>query len=409
MNISFIGLGKLGLPLASLFANAGNSVLCLDKNKKILKTLSRKEIPFFEPNLEEVFGCAKENIVGFTDSYYRVVQDTSCAVILVNTQLGESGYSSDLVESAVGDIAVNLRDSDKPYFTIILSSTVLPGTIKGKLIPMVENISGRVFGQGFGFSYVPDFVRLGSVIKDFINPEFLLIGSANDLDFTTTRDLFKSIRNSNCPEYGLTLEEAEIAKIALNAYVVNKISFANFLGRLCNGLENVDVHKITQAIGTDKRISHHFFKSGTPYGGTCFTRDTNAFMKFADERGYDAGNMTFSERVNDLVLKDLLASVSTEEFESVGLLGLSFKAGSPVTVGSPSVDLAGELISLGKKVYVYDSLAEFNAVQLPLLQCETAQDCIDNSDAVVIMHPDKNFKRLQYHDRFVVDFWGVIS
>ena len=140
MNISFIGLGKLGLPLACCLAKSGNMVLGVDKNEYVLEKLSNNELPFYEPGLTDIF--PHDNLIGFTDSYHRAVEETEASIILVNTQLGDTGYSAEFVESALTDLAVNLKKSDKEYHLIVLSSTVLPGTIS-KLIKLVEKISGR--------------------------------------------------------------------------------------------------------------------------------------------------------------------------------------------------------------------------------------------------------------------------
>ena len=296
MNISFIGLGKLGLPLACCLAEAGNKVLGVDKNEYVLEKLNKDELPFYEPGLSQLF--PHPYLTGFTDSYQRAVDETEASIILVNTQLGDSGYSAEFVESALTDLAVNLKKSDKEYHLMVLSSTVLPGTI-ANLIKLVEKISGRKFGEGFGFSYVPDFVKLGSVINDFLNPEFFLIGANNEEDHRRTQSIWEHFHKNAPPHKYLTLEEAEVAKVALNAYVVSKISFANFLGQLCDCMENVDVHKITDTIGIDKRISPHFFGFGTPFGGTCFPRDTAAFIKFAETQAKEAKHNKFCNEVNE--------------------------------------------------------------------------------------------------------------
>ena len=154
---------------------------------------------------------------------------------------------SEFVESALTDLSVNLRRSKKDYHLIIISSTVLPGSIS-KLIHLVEKISNRKYGKGFGFAYVPDFVRLGNVIYDFKNPEFFLIGANNQRDITMVEEIWEDFHENNPPVKILTLEEAEVAKVSLNAFIVNKIAFVNFLGQLCDGMGNVDVHKITDAI-----------------------------------------------------------------------------------------------------------------------------------------------------------------
>ncbi len=405
MNISFIGLGKLGLPLAGLLAK-NNKVLCIDKNEYVLSQLSEGKLPFYEPGLKELLLKVSDNIIDYTDSYKRAVRETDAAVILVNTQLGDNGYSAEFVESAITDLAINLKKSDKGYFTVILSSTVLPGTIVEELIPLFEKISGRKYGTGFGFSYVPDFVKLGSVLHDFENPEFFAIGANKEKDYQITHDIFNGVHQNECQEFKLTLEETEVAKVSLNAFIVNKITFANFLGMMCDGMDNVSIHNVTSVIGLDRRISPYFFRSGTPYGGTCFPRDALAFIKFAKDRGLKAKNLMFAEETN----KDLQQFIfdKCRRFEKVGVLGVSFKPTSPVTIGSPSRALINSLLKDNKTVNTYDKLEETHInLNLHTVECATAQDCIDKSEVVVIMHPDKDFSKLNYDNVELIDLWGV--
>ncbi len=404
MNISFVGLGKLGLPLACCLAQSGNKVLGVDKNEYVLETLSEGKLPFYEPGLDEIFPHV--NFIGFTDSYQRAINETDATIILVNTQLGDNGYSSEFVEDALTDLALNLKKSQKEKHLIVLSSTVLPGTIK-KLIKLVEKISKRKYGDGFGFSYVPDFVKLGNVIEDFKNPEFFLVGANNMEDIIDTQSIWYKFHQNDAPKKILTLEEAEIAKVALNAYIVNKITFANFLGQLCEGIENVNVHNVTKTIGIDKRISPYFFGYGTPYGGTCFPRDTSAFIKFAKDRKKTAKNLIFAEEVNEMVYKSILDKVKVHK--KVGVLGISFKPNSPVVIGSPSARLIKDLLDLNAEVNGYDPIFEsYSNLDLTINTFSDPQDCIDNSDVVVIMHPDKRYSGLNYCDKDIIDYWGVV-
>jgi UDPglucose 6-dehydrogenase len=404
MNISFVGLGKLGLPLACCLAQSGNKVLGVDKNEYVLDTLSEGRLPFYEPGLDKIFPHV--NFIGFTDSYQRAIDETEATIILVNTQLGDNGYSSEFVEDVLTDLAMNLRKSAKENHLIVLSSTVLPGTIK-KLIKLVEKISKRKYGEGFGFSYVPDFVKLGNVIEDFKNPEFFLVGANNMDDIVSTQSIWYRFHENEPPKEILTLEEAEIAKVALNAYIVNKITFANFLGQLCEGIENVDVHNITKTIGLDKRISPYFFGYGTPYGGTCFPRDTSAFIKFANDRKKTAKNLIFAEEVNEMVYKSILDKVNSHK--KVGVLGISFKPNSPVVIGSPSARLIRDLLDLNIEVNGYDPISEsYTNLDLNINTFSDPQECINNSEVVVIMHPDKRYSKLNYYDKSTIDYWGIV-
>ena len=408
MNISFIGLGKLGLPLACCLAQSGNRVLGVDKNEYVLEKLNNNELPFYEPGLTDIF--PNDNLIGFTDSYQRAVDETEASIILVNTQLGDSGYSAEFVESALTDLAVNLKKSEKEYHLIVLSSTVLPGTI-AKLIKLVEKISGRKFEEGFGFSYVPDFVKLGNVIKDFLNPEYFIIGSNNKKDCYTTESIWSDFHQNAPPHKYLTLEETEVAKVASNAYIVSKITFANFLGQLCDGMENVNVHQITNSIGIDKRISPHFFGFGTPFGGTCFPRDTAAFIKFAETQGKEAKHIKFCNEVNESLYHDILNKCG--QVQRVGVVGVSFKPNSPVTIGSPSIRLIHDLLKQGRLVYTYDELEEtydkLNGREQNIIKCESAQECVDRSDVEVFMHPSRKYSTLEVKGKTLVDNWGIFS
>lgn len=414
MNISFIGLGKLGLPLACCLARSGNRVLGIDKNEYFIKKLNNKELPFYEPDLKKYFLYddvnPHPNFIGFTESYENIFDQTDATIILVNTQDENGGYSSSIVESVLTEFSQYFKESNKDYHLIVLSSTVLPGTIKN-LIKLVEDISGKKYGEKFGFSYVPDFVKLGNVIKDFKNPEFFLVGANNQEDVAITQSIWYKFHDNDPPRKVLTLEESEIAKVALNAFIVNKITFANFLGQLCDGIDNVNVHNITSTIGLDKRISPYFFGYGTPYGGTCFPRDTTAFIKFSEDRGKEAKHLLFAEEVNSMVYQSILDKVKT--YEKIAILGVSFKPNSPVTIGSPSVVLIKDLQLNGKEIYCHDFIEEtfdnLNLFQnIKVVTCSQVQECIDNSEVVVIMHPDKKYKKFDYSKVNVVDYWSIL-
>ena len=408
MNVSFIGLGKLGLPLACCLAQSGNKILGVDKNEYVLDKLNNKKLPFYEPGLTDIF--PHRNLIGFTDSYSKALRETDASIILVNTQLGDSGYSSEFVESALTDLAVNLKRSDKDYHLIVLSSTVLPGSIKN-LIHLVEKISDRKYGKGFGFSYVPDFVRLGNVIYDFKNPEFFLIGANNKRDIGMVEEIWKDFHENDPPLKILTLEEAEVAKVSLNAFIVNKIAFVNFLGQLCDNMHNVNVHKITDAIGLDKRISPYFFKFGTPYGGTCFPRDTAAFIKFASDRKYEAKHLKFADEVNENLYQSILNKCI--KHKRVGVVGVSFKPNSPVVIGSPSARLISDLVENDIEVFAYDELEEtfdnLNGLRGNIVECKSPQDCVDKSDIVAIMHLDNKFSSLDISGKGLIDYWGTVA
>lgn len=403
--ISFIGLGKLGLPLACCLATSGYKVIGLDKDLKKLELLSKKRVPFFEPELDTAFEESFENFVDFSSDLHLSIKETDITVILLNTQVKNLGYSASTVLEVIETMADDLSKSKKDYHLFILSSTVPPGTCK-KIIEIISNKTRRKLGEGFGFSYVPDFVKLGTVIKDFKNPEFFLVGANNQNDFDSTYNLWKKVHQNNSPSFHLTIEETEIAKIALNAYIINKITFANHLSLLCENLDNVNVHSITKVIGLDKRISPYFFSAGAPYGGTCFPRDVDVYIKFSQSQNTPANHLIFAEQIN----KSVLTKIATDSMngEVIAILGISFKPNSPVTVESPSLALIQLLQNQGKKVIGFDYLPSSYDFDTGNMQISRdPQDAVDQADTIVLMHPDPRFKKLNINGKHIVDPWGL--
>lgn len=406
MNISFIGLGKLGLPLACCLAESGHKIIGVDSNQQVIRELQNKRLPFYETGLQSLFDMSYDNFDCFTHDYEYAIQNSSATIILVNTQLGDKGYSTHVVDSVISQLCDVLKKKTE-YHLIILSSTVPPESCNS-IVETIMRKTCKEHGKDFGFTYVPDFVKLGSVIKDFKNPEFFMVGGNLKKAIDMTKDIFSPLHYNDCPEYSCSLLEAEIAKVALNAFIVLKISFANFLGILCDTYHTVNVHKITEIIGNDKRISPHFFKSGAPYGGTCFPRDTAAFIDFANRKSYDAKHISFCEEVNDLIIERIIQKIENRKCKNIGILGVSFKPDSPVTIGSPSVRLINELVEK-YNVNVFDCLEETykNLNNDKVNTWLNAQDCINNSDCVIIMHMDKYFSELDYSKTMIIDMWGI--
>lgn len=406
MNISFIGLGKLGLPF-SLCLSKNNKILGIDKNKETVNKLKNEEIPFYEPGLEKLFKKNRNNFIDFTNSYENIIELTDATFILVNTQDKIGGYSSNLIERVLQEFSSEFKNHTKDYHLIVLSSTVLPGTCN-KMIKLIEEKSGKIYKENFGFVYIPDFVAIGNIIHDFLNPDFFLVGSDNKKDFEIVKEVFKDFHKNNPEVKNLNLRESEIAKISLNAYVVTKITFANFLSNTCKNMKDVNVKNITSTIGLDKRISSHFFEGGSPYGGTCFPRDVDAFIKFCDSNNMDAKHLKFSEEVNEMVYDNIIKSL--QKFNRVGILGISFKPNTSVTIGSPSLRIIKELEIKGIKINIYDKIEEtlFN-LENNITKYQDPQKCINNSDAVIIMHRDKYFTEFDYSEKEILDPWGLLN
>ena len=261
--ISFVGLGKLGLPLATCFAKRGVDVLAVDRNVELIDTLDEGKVPWKEVGLDMNISEA-ENHIKYSKTY-EGVENTNTTIILVNTpsNKADGSFSNVYVEQTILSICERLDPQRNLGHHFILSSTVMPRTINKTLIPLIENALPWSIARGdFGFSFVPDFVALGNIIDDFENPDFLLIGSSAEKYGLAAHELYINIVADGTPVSFLSLAEAELAKVSLNAYITTKISFANFLKLYAErSSEQIDPVKVAMAIGQDSRIGRKYFRS----------------------------------------------------------------------------------------------------------------------------------------------------
>ena len=397
--ITLIGLGKLGLPLLTTFAFSGQKILGIDIDQEKINNLKDKKLPFYEPNLEEYLEKSFSNIEVSSD-FSKAVEETDVAIILVNTPSNERGeFSNEYIFSAVGEISKELKNSQKEDFLFIISSTVMPETHE-EIIGKIERISGRTLNNGFGMAHVPDLVALGSVIKDFENPDLVILGESDEKYGDLVESIYEKIIKNNAPFIRMSLLESEITKVSLNAYITMKISFANFIGNIADKY-GCDPHNITKALGYDKRISPYYIKSGLSFGGTCFPRDTWAFIRMSENIGLDALHIKATQTINELQNKILFNKVSIYDDKKIGIVGLSFKPDTSVTTESAGYFLYNELKKGGYDVVGFDPLVNTDHMV-------NLQEFVDICDALVIIHNDKDlYKNIIFGNKILVDPWGL--
>lgn len=376
--IALFGLGKLGLPLAVILSQH-YKVLGIDVDKNKVTNLKNGVTPFFEPNLDEYL---KNNIKNITfnhlDEYN--LNDFDVAIILVNTPSdNQGGFSNQYIYDVIKDISKKLKNSNKKDFLFILSSTVMPGS-HVDIIKEIERLSDKKLNDDFGFVYIPDLVALGNVITDFENPDLVILGESNEKYGEVALDLYSKFIKNNAPHVRMKLIESEISKVSLNAYITMKISFANFIGNISEKY-NCNPNNITKALGYDKRISPYYIKSGLPFGGTCFPRDTWAFIRMSENIGLDAQHIKATQKINENQHENLFNKVKNYKDKKIGILGISFKPKTSVTVESAGYILYEKLKHLGYSVYGCDELVtdvefDYNSIK----------EFIDSSDVIVITH-----------------------
>ena len=399
--ILLVGLGKLGLPLLSTFAKNGQEIIGIDIDKEKIKTLKNGNTPFYEPNLENYLKLGDKNIT-YDENFENNVLDVDIVVILVNTPSDNNGeFSNQYVFDAVETISKSLKKTNKKDFLFVISSTIMPGS-HIEIVNKIETISGRKLNENFGVVYIPDLVALGSVINDFENPDLVILGESNDKYGSIAQTLYSKIYKNSPPIVRMSLIESEISKVSLNAYITMKISFANFLGNICEKF-GVTSNNVTKSLGYDRRISPYYIKSGLAFGGTCFPRDTWAFIKMSENVGLDATHIKSTQIINENQNKLLFDKVSEFNHKTIGIIGLSFKPETSVITESPGYILYEKLKKLNYKIITFDNLVITD-------DSKSLNEVVDLSDILVVSHNDKKLeiiKELNIHNKPIINPWGL--
>lgn len=419
--ISVVGLGKLGQCIAVCFAVKGYEVIGIDIDENTVNSINNGVSSIVEPRLQEFILKAGDKLKA-TLNHEEAIDKTDITFIMVSTPSNPDGsFSNRNVESVLKSLAEALGKSDKKYHLFVISCTVMPGSIEESFIPLIEQISGRILNDGFGICYNPYFIALGSVIKNFLNPDFIVIGESDKFAGDQVAAIHQRICENNPSIFQMSLVNAEIAKISLNCYITTKISFANTLANLCERIPGADVDTITQAIGTDKRITPYYLRGGLSYGGTCFPRDTAAFKALAKKYGHQEELISAVEKINKYQDEHLaalvLSNIAATGNKKASILGLSFKPDTPVIVESPAIKLIQKLLERDVEVTVYDPLAMENTKAVfgnSIQYANSAKDCISRSPLCIITTQWTEFKviddsYIENKPYIVIDCWRILD
>jgi UDPglucose 6-dehydrogenase len=421
MHISVVGLGKLGAPLAAVLADRGHHVVGVDSSPDAVNAINEGRGPVQEPGLDALVAAGRSRLTATTDGAAAAASSEATFIIVPTPSLPSGLFSTKYVLDAIDTIGRGLRRTTA-YHLVVVTSTVAPGTMDADIAPALERASGRRLGTSLGLCYNPEFIALGSVIRDMQNPDFVLIGESDRRAGDTLEQIQRSVVGDSTPVRRMNLVNAEVAKIAVNTYVTTKISYANMLSELCEHLPGGDVSVVTDAIGLDKRIGTRFFKAALGYGGPCFPRDNAAFLAVARARGVNGDIAAATDTVNRRQVSRLAATVESYlagTDQRVAVLGLSYKPDTNVVEESQGVMLANRLASDGKVVTVFDPAALDNAATFlaPSVQpAASLADCVTAADVVVVTVAWPQFRDLSTliatlprRRRVIVDCWRIID
>jgi UDPglucose 6-dehydrogenase len=417
MRVAVIGLGKLGAPLAAVLASKGNEVLGVDVNARAVELLNEGRAPVGEPGLQALVSASRERLNGTTD--VAAAAGAELSILLVPTPSDDRGaFSNEYLLTALDGLGRGLAASDD-YHVVVVGSTVMPGSCYSEIRSALERASTRRVGETLGLCYSPEFIALGNVIRDLLEPDMVLIGESDTRAGDVLEELYADVCENDPPFRRMSLVNAELTKIAVNTYVTMKISYANTLADVCERLPGADVDAVTEALGLDSRIGRKYLRGAIAYGGPCFPRDNKAFGVFARDHGAEPLLAEATDLINSAQI-DRLARIVQSRLnvgDAVGILGLAYKPDTGVIDESPGVALARLLGEAGYEVHVYDPVAMDAALGVlgGLARGSTsAADVLTRSAVTVITTPWPEFAELPIHAiqregrPVVIDCWRLL-
>jgi len=396
MKVSVFGLGYVGTVSAGCFAADGHKVIGVDVNADKVTAINDGRSPVVEPGLPDLLrsAVAAERLRATTDPT-DAVRDSEVSLICVGTPSRRNG-SLDLthLERVCEQIGSALRDTTT-YHVVIVRSTVLPGTTHEVVIPTLERCSGKRYGEGFGVSVNPEFLREGTAIKDFQKPPLTLVGHNHAADASGTIALYQSI---DAPLCSTSVRVAEMMKYTSNAWHALKVCFANEIGNVCKQV-GVDSHEVMDIFCRDEKLnlSSYYLKPGFAFGGSCLPKDVRALQYRARELDLDTPVLRAILPSNALQIERAIDAVLETGRKQVGMLGFSFKANTDDLRESPLVILAEALLGKGIHLRIYDKNVSVSRLvgankdyierQIPHLSsllCDSIAEVIDPSEVVIV-------------------------
>lgn len=391
MNICVIGTGYVGLVTGACFADMGNKVICVDIDKGKIGKLKKGIMPIYEPGLEKLVKTNKKRKrIEFTTDLKEGVRKSAIIFIAVGTPPKEDG-GADLtyVENVARQIAQNMTS----YKLIVEKSTVPVETGEWVKRTVKANNTHKV---SFDVASNPEFLREGSAIEDFVNPDRIVIGVESKRAKDLLLELYRSFK---APVVVTDIRSAEIIKHASNSFLATKISFINAISNICEKA-GADVGKVAEGMGLDKRIGKSFLNAGVGFGGFCFPKDLAAFINISEKLGYDFGLLKEVERINEsqkrLLIKIIEENLWIVKGKTIGILGLSFKPNTDDIRFAPSLDIISALLEEGAKINVYDPKAMDKAKKVlkGVKFCGNSYEAARMADCLVIVTEWDEFKEL---------------
>jgi UDPglucose 6-dehydrogenase len=391
MEIGMIGTGYVGLTTGACFAEIGHKVICVDNDKEKIKVLTRGQMPIYEPKLPDlVLNNMKQKRLSFTSEIAEAVKNSKVLFIAVGTPPKETGEPDlSYVENVAKEIGANMPD----YRLIVEKSTVPVQT--GKWVKTtIERYNPRKIQ--FDVASNPEFLREGSAVDDFLKPDRIVVGVETKKAEELMREIYAPLK---AKILFTDIESAELIKHASNAFLSMKISFTNALSIICEK-SGADIKKVTEGMGLDKRIGKDFLNAGIGYGGFCFPKDLMAFIRIAQELGFDFNLLKEVQNINEeqklRFVKKIEGLLWNLREKQIGILGLAFKPNTDDMRFAPSIDIIGYLKKEGASIKAYDPQAMERAKEImpDITYCKSPYEVAENTECLAILTEWDEFRQL---------------
>lgn len=403
MKISIIGSGYVGLVSGVCLASVGHEVICVDRDEDRVSAINKGEAPIHEEGLDALLARTVGKSLTATSDLAFAVEQTEVSMIAVGTPFDGEHIDLGQIKNSAAQIGRTIKKLGR-YHTVIVKSTVVPGTTDGVVREILEMESGKSAGTDFGLGMNPEFLREGSAVVDFMNPDRIVMGGVNEGTIKDLREIYSPFGNVDTLE--TNNRTAEMIKYTSNSLLATMISFSNEMANLCSALPGVDVVEVLRGAKLDRRLSpidengirihpgfNDYIEAGCGFGGSCFPKDVKALVAFGRQMNRPMNILESVIRINNTqpleVLKILENKLSGVAEKTIAVLGLAFKPGTDDMRESPSVPLINALLKAKANVVAFDPVVQESACTDLIEGSWKMKDSIGGTitgvDAVVLM------------------------
>ena len=420
MKIGIIGLGFVGLSFAAVLTSKGHSIIGVDTDKEKLEKIKNGIVPFYEPKLQSLLRRSL-NVGLEVSSNILAIKKCNLIFVTVGTPQKRNGEIDLTMIKNVTNKIGKLLSKTKHKPIIIIKSTVIPGTTQNVILPILQRMSRKNVGKGFGLLTNPEFLRETMAVNDTLHPHVIVLGGDNDIFLKKVRRFYSNLHHS-VPIVLTNYSTAEIIKYANNSFLATKISFINQIASICEEIPDANIDDVAKTIGLDPRIGNLFLDAGPGYGGSCLPKDVKAIINFSTKAGINPTLLTAVEKTNkqqiNSIIKLIKQNIGKIHGRKIAVLGIAFKPETDDIRDSVSVELVNRLIKLGAKITIHDPKAIENAKKIfnnKIKYQKSVSTAVKDCKCAIIMTAWKQYEKInnktieQMAKKFIIDSRRIIS